>query len=121
MNLSAINFAEKLAKFSDHWSPKIIAQINDYHFKLVKLKGEFVWHSHTDTDDVFVVLDGVMKIHFRDGDVSVGAGEMYVVPKGAEHKTSAKYECQAMVVEKEGTINTGEVLSSQTASSDAWL
>jgi len=83
---TAINLNEKFSKFSEHWSPKIIAQMNDYHFKLVKFRGEFVWHDHKDTDEVFIVLDGEMTIHFRDGDVSVKKGEMFVIQKGVEHK-----------------------------------
>ncbi len=118
---SAINLFEKLSKFSEHWSPKIVAQMNDYHFKLVKLQGEFVWHDHTDTDEVFIVLDGEMTVHFRDGDVSVKKGEMFVIPRGAEHKTSAKAECCAMLVETAGTVNTGGAGGDKTAPSDAWI
>jgi len=108
MKFRPINLAEKLAKFSEHWSPKIIAQMNDYHFKLVKFQGEFVWHDHKHTDEVFIVLDGEMTIHFRYGDVSVKKGGLFVIPKGVEHKTSATMECHAMVVESTGTINTGD-------------
>ncbi len=118
---SAINFSDKFAKFSEHWSPKIIARMNDYHFKLVKFQGEFVWHDHQDTDEVFIVLDGAMIIHFRDGDVSVKNGEMFVVPKGVEHKTSAGSECRAMLVETAGTVNTGGVSGDKTAPTDAWI
>lgn len=121
MGRKAINLTEKFSRFSEHWSPKIIAQMNDYHFKLVKFQGEFVWHSHSDTDEVFIVLDGSMTIHFRDGDVSVRAGEMFVIPKGVEHKTSAGAECKAMLVEVAGTVNTGDVASEKTAASDAWI
>ena len=99
MERKPINLNEKFSMFSEHWSPKIIAQMNDYHFKLVKFQGEFVWHNHSDTDEVFIVLDGAMTIHFRDGDVLVEPGEMFVIPKGVEHKTSAKTECKAMLVE----------------------
>ena len=121
MERKPINLAEKLSRFSEHWSPKIVAQMNDYHFKLVKFQGEFVWHSHGDTDEVFIVLDGAMKIHFRDGNVSIAAGEMFVIPRAVEHKTSATAECRAMLVERAGTVNTGEVVSEQTAASDAWI
>jgi mannose-6-phosphate isomerase-like protein (cupin superfamily) len=118
---SAINLSEKFSKFSEHWSPKIIAQMNDYHFKLVKFQGEFVWHDHKDTDEVFIVLDGEMTIHFRDGDASVKKGEMFVIPKGVEHKTCAKSECQAMLVEAAGTVNTGAAGGAKTAPADAWI
>lgn len=121
MERKAINLAAKLAKFSDHWSPKVIAQMNDYQFKLVKFQGEFVWHDHADTDETFIVLEGAMTIHFRDGDVAVGAGEMFVVPRGVEHKTAAAAECKAMLVETAGTVNTGAVVSDKTAAVDAWI
>ncbi len=121
MKRKPVNLAEKFSKFSEHWSPKIIAQMNDYHFKLVRFQGEFVWHNHAATDEVFIVLDGTMTIHFRDGDVSVGAGEMFVIPKGEEHKTSAEAECRAMLVETAGTVNTGGVVGERTAATDAWI
>lgn len=119
MSRTAINLAENFAKFSEHWSPRIVARMNDYEFKLVKLQGEFVWHSHADTDEVFIVLDGEMTLHFRDGDVRLRAGEMFVVPKGVEHKPSAAAECRVMLVERAGTANTGDVVSERTAPIDA--
>jgi mannose-6-phosphate isomerase-like protein (cupin superfamily) len=121
MRRTPINLAEKFAKFSEHWSPKIVARMNDYEFKLVKLQGEFVWHSHADTDEVFVVVDGEMTLHFRDGDVPLRRGEMFVVPKGVEHKPSAATECRVMLVETAGTVNTGAVVSDKTAPGDAWI
>ena len=80
--MESINFQEKLSKFSDHWAPKVIAEMNDYQFKLVKVEGEFIWHNHPDTDEVFIVIEGEMKIEFEDGTVELSQGEMYVVPKG---------------------------------------
>jgi mannose-6-phosphate isomerase-like protein (cupin superfamily) len=121
MKLRSINISEKLAKFSEHWSPKIIAQMNDYHLKLVKFQGEFVWHDHKDTDEVFIVLEGEMTIHFRDGDLPLRKGELFVVPKGVEHKTSARRECQAMLIEAAGTVNTGEAVAQKTAPADVWI
>ena len=118
---TAINLSEKFSEFSEHWSPKIIARMNDYHFKLVKFQGEFVWHDHKDTDEVFIVLDGEMSIHFRDGDVFVKKGEMFVIPTGVEHKTSAKSECRAMLVEAAGTVNTGDTYGDKTAPGDVWI
>ena len=118
---TAINLEEKLSKFSEHWSPKIIARMNDCHFKVVKFQGEFVWHDHRDTDEVFIVLGGAMTIHFRDGDVEVKQGELFVVPKGVEHKTSAKSECKAMLVELAGTINTGGAGGDKTAPDGEWI
>jgi mannose-6-phosphate isomerase-like protein (cupin superfamily) len=116
-----VNLDEKLAKFSEHWSPKIIARMNDYHFKLAKFQGEFVWHSHAGTDEVFIVLDGEMVLEFRDGSVSLKAGEMFVVPKGVEHRPIADAECKVMLVEPAGTINTGDAVSELTAEDNVWV
>jgi mannose-6-phosphate isomerase-like protein (cupin superfamily) len=121
MEYRPINIAEKFAQFSERWSPKIIAQMNDYHFKLVRFQGEFVWHEHKDTDEVFIVLEGQMTIDFRDGDVSVRKGELFVIPKGVEHKTSAMTECRAMLVEAAGTVNTGDAGGEKTAPVEAWI
>ena len=121
MKYSAINFEEKLAKFSEHWSPKIVAQMNDYHFKLVKFQGEFVWHNHINTDEVFIVLDGQMAIDFRDGRVDLKTGEMLVVPKGVEHKPLAEDECKILLVEPAGTINTGNAGGELTVEDDVWI
>jgi mannose-6-phosphate isomerase-like protein (cupin superfamily) len=118
---TAINFREKFSKFSEQWSPKIIARMNDCHFKLVKFRGEFVWHEHTDTDEAFIVLDGEMVIHFRNDDLPVKKGELIVIPKGVQHKTSAKNECQAMLVEAAGTVNTGDAGGDKTAPTDSWI
>ena len=121
MKYSAINLTNKLAKFSDHWSPKIVAQMNDYYFKLVKFQGDFVWHSHADTDEGFITLDGEMSIEFRDGKVDLKAGEMFVVPKGVEHKPYAERECKIMLVEPAGTINTGDAGGNLTAKDNVWI
>jgi mannose-6-phosphate isomerase-like protein (cupin superfamily) len=118
---SAINLGEKLGTFSDHWSPKIVAQMNDYHFKLVKFQGDFVWHSHDDTDETFIVIEGQMSIDFRHGRVDLKAGEMFVVPRGVEHKPFAENECKAMLVEPAGTTNTGETGGDMTAEDDVWI
>lgn len=121
MEHTAINFHDKLAAFSDHWSPKIIAQMNDYHFKLVKVQGEFVWHSHPETDEVFIVLDGELTIELRDGNVDLKAGEMVVIPKGVEHRPVARAECQMMLVEPAGTVNTGDTGGEMTAENNVWI
>lgn len=121
MSYRPVNLSDKFAKFSDHWSPKIVAQMNDYHFKLVKIQGDFVWHSHSDTDEVFLVIDGEMTIHFRDGEVRLSAGEMFVIPRDVEHKPSAPGECKVMLVESAGTINTGEVQSAFAAQDHVWV
>ena len=121
MDRSVINFHEKFAKFSEHWSPKIIAQMNDYHFKLVKFQGEFVWHDHTDTDEVFIVLEGEMGIEFRDKTVTLTTGEMIVVPKKVEHKPFAEHECKILLIEPAGTINTGDAGGELTAENNVWI
>lgn len=121
MNPSIINLKDKLTKFSDQWAPKVIAQMNDYQFKLVKMQGEFVWHSHADTDEVFIVLDGEMRIELRDGAVHLKTGGMFVVPKGVEHKPSAVKECKVMLVEPCGLVNTGDAGAPYTAPNDVWI
>ena len=119
--MSKINLREKLEKFSDHWSPKVIAEMNDYQFKLVKIKGEFVWHNHTDTDETFIVIEGEMKIEFEDKTVVLREGEMYVVPRGVEHKPYAEEECKIMIIEPRGVVNTGDIEGDLTASNDVWI
>jgi len=116
-----INLAEKLSKFTDHWSPRVVAEMNDYQFKLVKFQGEFVWHDHKDTDEVFLVIAGEMEIGFRDRDVTVRVGEMFVVPKGIEHITRAAQECHALVIEPRGVVNTGTAGGKLTAPNDFWV
>ena len=119
--MDKINFTEKLAKFSDHWSPKVIAEMNDYQFKLVKIEGEFVWHDHSHTDEVFIVLEGSMNIEFEDRTITLNAGEMHVVPKGTRHKPFAESECKVMLVEPRGVINTGEAEGDLKADNDVWI
>ena len=121
MNYSPINLQEKLSKFAEHWSPKIIAQMNDYHIKLAKVQGEFVWHDHPEIDEVFLVVKGKLDIHFRDGKVSLNEGELYVVPKGVEHKPVAEVECHILLIEPAGTVNTGDVVDDKTAPNDIWI
>jgi mannose-6-phosphate isomerase-like protein (cupin superfamily) len=94
----SINLENKFSKFQDHWSPRVIAAMNDYQFKLVKIKGEFTWHDHKNTDEVFMVLSGEMEIEFRDGKVKISEGEMYVVKKGLEHKPFAQDECKILII-----------------------
>ncbi len=115
---SAVDLAEKLAAFSDHWSPKVIARMNDYEIKVVKVQGEFTWHSHADTDELFLVLDGALTIQMRDGDVTLTSGQLFVVPRGVEHCPIAEGEVQAMLVEPIGVINTGDADGPLTAQHD---
>ena len=121
MQSNKINLKEKFLKFSEHWSPKVIAEMNDYQFKLVKIKGEFVWHDHQDTDEVFIIIEGSMRIEFTDGEVQLTEGEIFVVPKGITHKTYAENECKVMLVEPKGVVNTGEAGGELTAPSDVWI
>jgi len=122
MSYKAINLAQKLALFDQHWSPKVIAEMNDYQFKAVKLKGEFVFHNHQDTDETFIVLEGNLTIEFRDGKVDIGAGEIFVVPKGVEHKPVAANEVKVLIIEPRGVVNTGTQEQSElTAENDVWI
>jgi mannose-6-phosphate isomerase-like protein (cupin superfamily) len=117
----AINFADKLAKIHDHWKPRVMAEMNDYQFKIVKILGDFVWHDHADTDETFIVLDGVLRIDMRDGHVLVRAGEMFVVPRAVEHKPYAEHEVKMMLIEPRGVVNTGTVDSDRRAENDVWV
>jgi len=121
MSYIPINFAEKLSRFDEQWSPKIIGQMNDYHFKLAKLQGEFVWHKHDNTDETFIVLQGDLTIEFRDGAVDLSAGEMYVVPRGVEHRPVCEHKCAVLLIEPAGTVNTGDAGGDMTAPNDVWI
>ena len=116
-----INIKDKFKNISEHWTPKIIAKMNSNHLKLAKIQGEFVWHLHQDTDEVFIVIDGEMKIDFRDDSVDIISGELFVVPKGVEHKPYAKNECMIMLIESAGTINTGDAGGERTADNSTWI
>jgi mannose-6-phosphate isomerase-like protein (cupin superfamily) len=119
--MKKINLEDKLSKFSEHWSPKVIAEMNDYQFKLVKIEGEFVWHDHPDTDEVFIVIEGTMHIEFEDRTIELREGEMLVVPKGVRHKPYAEEECKVMLVEPRGVVNTGDTGDELTADNDVWV
>ena len=119
--MKKINLEDKLSKFSEHWSPKVIAEMNDYQFKLVKIEGDFVWHDHPDTDEVFIVIEGTMQIEFEDRTIELREGEMLVVPKGVRHKPYAEEECKVMIVEPRGVVNTGDTEGDLTAPNDDWI
>ena len=121
MTYNSINILEKFSKFQETYSPRVVAEMNNYQFKLVRVEGEFVWHDHPDTDEVFIALDGEMSIEFRDGKVDLKAGEMFVVPKGVEHKPLAEKECKIMLVEPAGTVNTGNTGGEKTADNNIWI
>jgi mannose-6-phosphate isomerase-like protein (cupin superfamily) len=121
MTVEKVIFTEKLGLFQDQWSPKIIAQMNEVQFKLAKIKGEFVWHSHPETDEVFIVIKGAFVMQLRDGSLHLQAGEMCVIPKGIEHRPVAPEECAVLLVEPAGTVNTGDAGGDLTASADEWI
>ena len=112
--VTRINLAEKLTRFDDRWNPRIIADLNDSHVKLVKVQGEFVWHRHADEDELFLVLSGALRIELRDGSVTLGPGEMVVIPKGVEHRPVAAEEVHLMLIEPKGIRHTGDVESELT-------
>tara|TARA_A100001015_G_scaffold30379_1_gene33815 strand:+ start:1794 stop:2153 length:360 start_codon:yes stop_codon:yes gene_type:complete len=119
--MKKINLRSKFKEFNETWSPKVIAEMNNYQFKLVKIKDEFVWHKHKDTDEVFIVVEGKINIEFEDQIVELNAGEMIVVPKGKKHKPYATEEAKIMLIEPRGIINTGDIESDLTAKNDQWI
>ena len=127
MDSKAINLKDKLAKINEHWSPKVIAELNDYQFKLVKLQGEFVWRKHTDTDEAFLVLKGQLKISLKEmaveneTTIEINEGELYIVPRNIEHKPYAEQECEVMLIEPRGVVNTGDGDSELRADNDVWI
>jgi mannose-6-phosphate isomerase-like protein (cupin superfamily) len=114
-----VDLEQKLSSFSEHWAPKVVARLNDYEIKVVKLQGEFVWHSHDDTDELFLVLDGTLVIRLRDGEVTLRPGQLFVVPRGVEHCPIAEGgEVRAVLIEPAGVLNTGEAGGPLTAGYD---
>jgi mannose-6-phosphate isomerase-like protein (cupin superfamily) len=118
--MQVVNLEEKFARFSEQWNPKILAKLNDYHIKAVKLQGEFVWHKHDETDELFLVTKGSLVIRFRDQDVALGPGELLVVPKGVEHMPVAEEECEVLLIEPAGTLNTGDAGGARTVQPE-WI
>ena len=121
MNYKAINFQQKFGLFGEQWQPKVVAEMNDYQFKVVRLQGDFIWHDHKDTDETFIVLEGRLRIDFRDGAVELSSGEMFVVPKGVEHKPYAREEVKLLLIEPRGVLNTGHEGGERTAANDVWI
>jgi mannose-6-phosphate isomerase-like protein (cupin superfamily) len=121
MSYQPIDLDGKFSLFTEHWSPKVIGKINNYLIKIGKLQGDFVWHLHEDTDELFMVNKGVLRVDFRDGEVFVGKGQMYIVPKGVEHKTHADEECELIMFEPETTLNTGNVSGDMTVETLEWI
>ena len=121
MNYRSINLRQKLGLFTEQWTPKVVAEMNDYQFKIVKLQGDFIWHHHKDTDETFIVIEGDLRIDFGDGAVHVADGEMFVVPKGVEHKPYAEREVKLLLIEPRGVLNTGDEGGERTAENDVWI
>jgi mannose-6-phosphate isomerase-like protein (cupin superfamily) len=121
MQYQAVNLQHKFGLFNDQWQPKVVAEMNDYQFKIVKIDGDFVWHNHEHTDETFIVVEGTLRIDFRDGSVTLGAGEMYVVTKGVEHKPFADGEVKLLLIEPRGVLNTGSEGGERTALNDVWV
>ncbi|MGW0180344.1 cupin domain-containing protein [Nocardia sp. NPDC003345] len=118
MSMDAVDLVAKLSLFSEHWSPKVVARVNDYEIKVVKLEGEFVWHKHDETDELFFVIEGELTIQMRDGDVRLRPGQLFVVPRGVEHCPVADGEVHAMLIEPAGVVNTGDAGGALTAEYD---
>jgi mannose-6-phosphate isomerase-like protein (cupin superfamily) len=121
MTIDVVNISDKFSLITKFWDPKIIAQLNDYHFKIARIKGEFIWHSHPETDEVFFVIKGSLVIHLRESVLNLEAGELCVVPRGVEHKPSADLECQILMVEPAGTLNTGDTEGNRTVQDITWI
>ncbi len=119
--MKKINLKSKFQKFTDQWSPKVIEEMNDYQFKLVKIENDFTWHKHDDTDETFLVIEGKMGIEFEDQTVELSEGEMIVIPKGKKHKPYADKEAKIMIIEPKGITNTGDVTNDFTAENDQWV
>ena len=117
----AINLVEKIGLLGEQWNPRVVAELNDYQFKVVRIEGDFIWHNHPETDEAFLVLEGELRIDFRDGAVLLGPGELYVVPKGVEHKPFAAGEVKMMLIEPRGVLNTGHAGGERTAENDRWI
>lgn len=116
-----INLLDKILQLDGHWQPRVVAEMNDYQFKVVKIVGDFVWHRHADTDETFIVLDGHLRIDFRDRSIELHPGEMAVVPKGVEHKPYAESEVKLLLIEPRGVVNTGDTTNERTAENDVWI
>jgi mannose-6-phosphate isomerase-like protein (cupin superfamily) len=120
-NEQAINLAQKASLIDQQWSPRVVAEMNEYQFKVVRIKGEFIWHSHLQTDEAFLVIQGTLRIDFRHGSVYVGPGELYVVPRAVEHRTAAESEAKLLMIEPRGILNTGHEGGERTAENDIWI
>ncbi|WP_342651307.1 cupin domain-containing protein [Pseudomonas sp. REB1044] len=116
-----VNLLQKIDLIDQQWSPRVVAQMNDYQFKVVRIEGEFICHSHPETDEAFIVLEGILRIDLPERSVHVAAGELYVVPKGVKHRTAAEGEAKLMMIEPQGVLNTGQEGGERTALNDVWI
>ncbi|APA85413.1 cupin domain-containing protein [Paraburkholderia sprentiae WSM5005] len=116
-----INLLDKIRQIDGHWQPRVVAEMNDYQFKVVKIVGDFLWHQHADTDETFIVLEGRLRIDFRDRSIDLSPGELAVVPKGVEHKPFAESEVKLLLIEPRGVVNTGDTTNERTAENDVWI
>jgi mannose-6-phosphate isomerase-like protein (cupin superfamily) len=121
MQYRSINLSEKFGLFTEQWAPKVIAEMNDYQFKVVRLEGDFIWHDHPETDETFIVIAGKLRIDFPDGQVNIGPGEMFIVPRGTRHKPFAEAEVKLMLIEPRGIKNTGHEEGERTQQNDVWI
>lgn len=121
MMINVVNLTEKFSMLTEQWAPRVIAQLNDYHFKIAKIQDEFIWHSHSETDEVFLVIEGSLRIHLRDGELHLEKGELCVIPRGVEHKPAAENECQILMIELAGTLNTGDAGGDRTVDNVEWI
>ena len=119
--IEKVNIAQKFSLFDDYWVPYVVGELNESYVKVDRMKGEFVWHSHPETDELFMVLEGEMVIDFRDGESPLSAGNMIIVPKGVQHRPRASDECHVLLVEPVGTKNTGDAGGELTAEDDVWI
>ena len=121
MKIEKININQKLKKIKEHWSPRVFAEMNDYQFKLAKVKDEFIWHKHEETDEAFFVINGRLTIELKEEKVFLEKGEMVVIPCGVEHRPFAEEECEIMLIEPKETVNTGNIISEMTVKNDQWV
>ena len=119
--MKQINLASKYKRIKEHWSPQVVAEMNDYQFKLAKIKNDFIWHSHEDTDETFIVIEGKISIEFEDETIELSEGEMIVVPKGKKHRPHADEEAKIMLIEPKGVRNTGDIVSDLTSDDNQWI
>ena len=117
-DIKKVNIGDKMSLFNEHWTPKIVGELNDYHIKLARFQGDFVWHKHDDTDEMFLVIDGSFTMKLRDGDIDIHQGEFIIIPQGVEHCPSAENEVQVMLFEKAGTLNTGDAEEGEKTASE---